>query len=109
MPSGRHRRALIVPIVLDRVSLLATKGGTVRRGRMIACVVLAGIFLAALVTSLGYSLVDALGPGPGFFPFWLSLIGITLTVAIFIETVRSRETTAANILPDRQAALQGGG
>ena len=39
-----------------------------RRGRIIACVVLAGIFLAALVTSLGYSLIDALGPGPGFFP-----------------------------------------
>jgi putative tricarboxylic transport membrane protein len=81
----------------------------VRRGRIIACVVLAGIFLAALVTSLGYSLSDALGPGPGFFPFWLSLIGITLTVAILIETVRSRETTAGGILPDRQAALQGGG
>jgi putative tricarboxylic transport membrane protein len=109
MPSGGHRRALIVPIALDRVSLLATKGGAVRRGRMIACVVLAGIFLAALVTSLGYSLVDALGPGPGFFPFWLSLIGLTLTVAILIESVRSRETTAVNILPNRLAALQGGG
>ena len=80
-----------------------------RRGRIMACVVLAGIFLAALVTSLGYSLIDALGPGPGFFPFWLSLIGLTLTLVILIETVRSRETTAANILPNRQAALQGGG
>ena len=80
-----------------------------RRGRIVACVVLAGIFLAALVTSLGYSLTDALGPGPGFFPFLLSLIGITLTVAILIETVRSREITAGTILPNRQAALQGGG
>ena len=62
-----------------------------RRGRIIACVCLAGIFLAALVTSLGYSLIDALGPGPGFFPFWLSLIGLALTVAILVETVRSRE------------------
>jgi putative tricarboxylic transport membrane protein len=81
----------------------------VRRGRIVACVVLAGIFLAALVTSLGYSLTDALGPGPGFFPFWLSLIGIMLTGAILIETVRSREITARTILPNRQAALQGGG
>jgi putative tricarboxylic transport membrane protein len=81
----------------------------VRRGRIIACVVLAGIFLAALVTSLGYSLSDALGPGPGFFPFWLSLIGLTLTLAILAESVRSRETTAGSILPDRQAAVQGGG
>jgi putative tricarboxylic transport membrane protein len=81
----------------------------VRHGRIIACVVLAGIFLAALVTSLGYSLIDALGPGPGFFPFWLSLIGVALTLVILIESVRSRETTAGSILPDRQAALQGGG
>ena len=49
-----------------------------RRGRLVACVCLLGIFLAALVTSLDYSLTDALGPGPGFFPFWLSLIGAGL-------------------------------
>jgi putative tricarboxylic transport membrane protein len=70
---------------------------------------LLGIFLAALVTSLGYSLIDALGPGPGFFPFWLSLIGTALTIAILIETVRSRGMVAVEILPNRQAALQGGG
>jgi len=47
----------------------------VRRGRLVACVCMLGIFAAALVTSLDYSLGDALGPGPGFFPFWLSLLG----------------------------------
>ena len=35
-----------------------------RRGRIVACVCLVAIFLAALVTSLDYSLIDALGPGP---------------------------------------------
>jgi putative tricarboxylic transport membrane protein len=78
----------------------------VRRGRLVACVCLLGIFVAALVTSLDYSLVDALGPGAGFFPFWLSLIGAALTIAILIETARDRDTTDVGILPNRQAALQ---
>ncbi len=79
-----------------------------RRGRLVACVCLLGIFAAALVTSLDYSLTDALGPGPGFFPFWLSLIGAALTVAMLIETARSRDLATINILPNRQAALQAG-
>jgi putative tricarboxylic transport membrane protein len=80
----------------------------VRRGRLVACVCLLGIFVAALVTSLDYSLIDALGPGPGFFPFWLSLIGAALTVAMLIETARSRDLATIAILPSRQAALQAG-
>ena len=61
-----------------------------RRGRLVACVCLLGLFVAALVTSLDYSLIDALGPGPGFFPFWLSLIGSALTLAILNQTARCR-------------------
>jgi putative tricarboxylic transport membrane protein len=80
----------------------------VRRGRIVACIGLIGLFLAALATSVGYSLIDALGPGPGFFPFWLSLIGLALTLVILVETVRSRETSDPNIWPDRHAAIQGG-
>jgi putative tricarboxylic transport membrane protein len=80
----------------------------VRRGRLVACVCLLGIFVAALVTSLDYSLVDALGPGPGFFPFWLSLIGAALTVAVLIQTARSRDLATLSIPPNPQAALQAG-
>jgi putative tricarboxylic transport membrane protein len=80
----------------------------VRRGRQLACVCLLGIFAAALVTSLDYSLIDSLGPGPGFFPFWLSLIGAALTVAILIETARSQDIATVDILPNRQAAWQAG-
>jgi putative tricarboxylic transport membrane protein len=80
----------------------------VRRGRQFACVCLLGTFLAALVTSLGYSLTDALGPGPGFFPFGLSLIGAALTSAILIQLARSQDAANATqkILPNRQAALR---
>lgn len=78
-----------------------------RRGRVIACVCLAAIFLAALVTSLSYSLMDALGPGPGFFPFWLSLIGLALTIGVLIETLRDPSLAGGGFLPDRKAAVQG--
>jgi len=85
-------------------------GGTVRRGWQVACICLLGIFLPALITSLGYSLTDALGPGPGFFPFWLSLIGIALTGCMLVQLARGRifADAAVGILPDRQAALQAG-
>jgi putative tricarboxylic transport membrane protein len=82
----------------------------VRRGWQVACVCLLGIFIPALITSLGYSLTDALGPGPGFFPFWLSLIGIALTGTMLVQLARGRvfANAAAQLLPDRQAALQAG-
>jgi putative tricarboxylic transport membrane protein len=81
----------------------------VRSGWQVACFCLLAIFLAALVTSLGYSLTDALGPGPGFFPFWLSLIGALLTVAIFAQATWGSlaSDAAARILPERRAGLQG--
>jgi len=83
----------------------------VRRGWQLACVCLLGVFLAALVTALGYSLTDALGPGPGFFPFWLSIIGIALTGAMLVELGRGKVLAEAEgeVLPDRRAALQAGG
>src|SRR6266487_4511200 len=83
-------------------------GGTVRRGRLVACVCLLGHLRGCLVTSLDYSLMDALGPGPGFFPFWLSLLGAALTVAILAETARSHDIDTGSILLSRQAAWQVG-
>ena len=79
-----------------------------RRGRLVACVCLLGIFAAALAVSFDYSLTDALGPGPGFFPFWLALVGSALSVTLLLQTARSRDLSAETILPNRQAALQAG-
>jgi putative tricarboxylic transport membrane protein len=81
----------------------------VRRGHLVACVCLLAIFLAALVTSLDYSLSDALGPGPGFFPFWLSVIGAALTVALLADTIRMPELPGSGLLLSRHALAQGGG
>jgi putative tricarboxylic transport membrane protein len=82
--------------------------GTVRRGRLVACVCFLGIFLAALVTSLDYSLTDALGPGPGFFPFWLSLIGGVLALLLFarVTWAGAEAAPAARILPERPGAVR---
>jgi putative tricarboxylic transport membrane protein len=80
-----------------------------QRGWRVACICLLGLFLAALVTSFDYSLRDALGPGPGFFPFWLSLIGAALTVGILVQITRGApDAETAAILPNGQAALQAG-
>ena len=76
-------------------------------GWQIACVCLLGIFLPALVTSLGYSLTDALGPGPGFFPFWLSLIGAVLSAVMLAQvTLAGTEEGVISLAPDRQVALR---
>lgn len=79
-----------------------------QRGWQVACVGLLVIFIPALITSLEYSLTDALGPGPGFFPFWLSLIGIALTGGIMVQLARRGILAdgAIEILPDRQTAYQ---
>ena len=81
-----------------------------RRGWLVACTCLLALFAAALVTSLDYSLSDALGPGPGFFPFWLSAIGAALTIAMLVEIARGRMLVdaAVEILPTRTAAVQAG-
>ena len=57
-------------------------------GWQVACLCLLGIFVPALVTSLGYSLTDALGPGPGFFPFWLSVGGGFLGLVLLVQAAR---------------------
>ena len=77
-------------------------------GWQIACLCLLATFLPALVTSLGYSLTDALGPGPGFFPFWLSLIGAAISVVMLVQMTLAKPDASidADVAPDRGAALR---
>jgi len=81
----------------------------VRRRRLTACICLVGAFAAFLVASLGYPQLDALGPGPGFFPFWLSLIGLGLAAAMLAQLARGKDHAdgALEVPPSRPAALQG--
>jgi putative tricarboxylic transport membrane protein len=83
----------------------------VRLGWLVASGCLLGVFVASLITSLDYSLTDVLGPGPGFFPFWLSVLGILLAGAMIAQVARGRmlDDVEVNLLPDRQAAIRAGG
>lgn len=51
-----------------------------------------GCFLALFCFAIWQSLLipfgDRLGPGPGFFPFWLGLLGAVLSAALIFEVSR---------------------
>jgi putative tricarboxylic transport membrane protein len=59
-----------------------------RQGRLIATGAMLVFCLFAMWQSLLLSLTDRLGPGPGFFPFWLAVIGAVLAVALLVTTFR---------------------
>ena len=54
------------------------------------------------------SLTDALGPGPGFFPFWLSLIGFALSVALIVRTRRNPDVHAPAAFAGGESVLPRG-
>lgn len=60
-----------------------------RQGWLIATSVMLALCLLAVWQSSLLALTDKLGPGPGFFPFWLSLIGSGFSLALLIGVVRA--------------------
>lgn len=48
--------------------------------------VLLAFFAVAIAYARDYTMYDALGPGPGFFPFWLALVGLVLAGLLLVET-----------------------
>lgn len=83
-----------------------------RQGRLIATGAMLAFCLFALWQSLLLSLTDRLGPGPGFFPFWLALIGIVLALALLVSMWRAPQETSqpsaeeVRILPHGWGALR---
>lgn len=83
-----------------------------RQGRLVATGAMLAFCLFALWQSLLLSLTDRLGPGPGFFPFWLALIGIVLSLALFVSIWREPRvavdspTEEVRILPHGFGALR---
>ena len=61
-----------------------------KRGWQAAVAVLLLLFAFFAFESLRLSLRDALGPGPGFFPFWLSVAGGVLGVILLVQVQRGR-------------------
>ncbi|MBI2297111.1 MAG: tripartite tricarboxylate transporter TctB family protein [Betaproteobacteria bacterium] len=56
-----------------------------KRGWQAATVALIVVFGFFAFESFHLSLRDALGPGPGFFPFWLGMLGAVLAVFLLTQ------------------------
>jgi putative tricarboxylic transport membrane protein len=56
-----------------------------KRGWQAAAVALLAIFALFILESWQLSLRDTLGPGPGFFPFWLGVLGAVLAVFLLTQ------------------------
>jgi putative tricarboxylic transport membrane protein len=60
------------------------------RGWQAALACLLAVFAFFAFESAALSLRDALGPGAGFFPFWLSIVGALLAVFLYVQLFRGR-------------------
>jgi putative tricarboxylic transport membrane protein len=60
-----------------------------KRGWQAACACFVLIFAFAVYRSLSLPLGDALGPGPGFFPLCLAVLGATLGVTLIVQVTAS--------------------
>ena len=69
-----------------------------KRSWQVASVALLALFAWFAFESLRLSLRDALGPGPGFFPFWLSVIGGVLAVILLVQLHRGTTGVEAQTL-----------
>ncbi|MGH8723835.1 MAG: tripartite tricarboxylate transporter TctB family protein [Burkholderiales bacterium] len=78
-----------------------------KRGWQAAAAVLLVVFAFFAFESLRLSLRDALGPGPGFFPFWLSVAGGVLGVVLILQLHWGRLEVDAEILKFDRAGLRG--
>ncbi len=85
-----------------------------RRGWLAAAGAFLALFAGTIYLSLKLPLLDALGPGPGFFPLILALLGAVLAVALIVELVRAphgaADATAAEaiepFMPDGAATFR---
>jgi putative tricarboxylic transport membrane protein len=67
-----------------------------QRGWQCTGIAFAILFAAWAQQSWLLSLTDALGPGPGFFPFALSLAGLALSVALVLRPAPARDEQAGS-------------
>mgnify|MGYP001327103121 CR=1 FL=1 len=62
-----------------------------KRAWQIMCLAFVAVAILTLVGSFEYPYIDRLGPGPGFFPVWLSLITGGLSLALFFQVTWGRK------------------
>ena len=77
-----------------------------KRGWQAASACFISIFAYACYRSLSLPLGDALGPGPGFFPLCLAILGMVLSATLIVQvTVSGGSEFAGAILIPRGLAL----
>lgn len=98
---GEAPRALLTGCRDDR-------GKAVKRAWQIACLAFAALAVLTLALSRQYPYTDRLGPGPAFFPIWMSVITGVLALALLVQTTvgHAGPRSSAPILPGRPAALR---
>lgn len=76
------------------------------RGWQVVSLMFLGLSIVTLMSSLEFSLTDPLGPGPGFFPFWLSLASGGLALLLLLQVTRAGVASkpGETLLPARAAA-----
>jgi putative tricarboxylic transport membrane protein len=65
-----------------------------RRGWLVTAGAFLALFAGTIYLSLKLPLLDSLGPGPGFFPLILALLGAVLAVALIVEIERAPRAPA---------------
>jgi putative tricarboxylic transport membrane protein len=66
-------------------------------------------FAGTAFLSFKLPLLDALGPGPGFFPLILALLGGALAVALIAQLARDPQAPTGEPLPDPEPFMPDGG
>lgn len=61
-----------------------------------------------IVQALDYPFFDTTGPGAGFFPFWLGVLMVALSLGLFLQTTlgKSMDTVEGSLLPDRAGGMR---
>ncbi len=85
-----------------------------KRGWLVAAGAFLALFAATTYLSFQLPLLDTLGPGPGFFPLILALLGGALSVALIVQIARQSADpgadpdagTAEPFIPDRAALFR---
>ena len=77
-----------------------------RRGWQVAAWTLLAICVLFSYESWQLSLSDTLGPGPGFFPFWLGVLGAILAVALLVQLHLNRVDVGAAALEFDRAGVR---
>ncbi len=78
-----------------------------RRGWLVATAAMMAICLFAIWQSLQLSLTDRLGPGGGFFPFWLAILGVVFSGLLVADVWRQPVTAEQEtLLPRGESAMR---